>query len=432
MQALANAALRSMLTILFMVRLGLDLLSITDAVGQTNLVCHAWNVSCPPEHGCSTLRLSFLNNSTANTSLTVYVTGQDENGLLKVLDPSGRWIYPEAPSQLVPTPLPGNLSISIGETQTITDVLMPGPLFAGRIWVARGPWQLATILGSDNRTTLVPPSPAALSSDLNSTSWAFVELTYDQTDGFWANLSYVDFVGLLLRLTLEDSDGANQHAYGLESGTLDGICRSLANQSVRDGQPWDQLCGYDGDRRPSVVVSPNTFISTNPSAFADYWTAYIDEVWAKYENEPLSIDTQGPMGVLNCTVKGDELWCQDESFARPSTADVFSCCSGPFAPAPSDSLLRRAIVARLCAAINRSTLMLGDGNWQPSSNASAFYTADPTNYYSKLVHQHEVESLGYAFPYDDVSGEQDENPANVLSSPTAQALTIVIEDHEAR
>lgn len=357
----------------------------------------------------------------------MYVTGQDENGILKLLNSAGCWVYPKASSQIVPTAIENDLSIQVGAARMATNLSLSGPLFSGRIWAAQGAFQLSTILGPDGRTTLAPPSPAALSASREGTKWGFVELTYDRAKGLWTNVSYVDFVGLVLKTILRSSDGTTQHADGLGPDAVDGICRSLAKQATLDGQPWAQLCGRDGAQKPVSIISPNTLISTNASAFASYWAPYIDEVWRKYQGEPLWIDTQTPMGMVSCSIASDKLWCQDESFVQPSTADVFSCDSGPFAPGPSDTLLRRAIVARLCAAINRSTLLLSGGNVQPSLDSSTFYGSSPTNYYGKFVHEHENQNVGYAFPYDDVSNGRDVNPANVLASSSAQALTIIVE-----
>ena len=58
----------------------------------------------------------------------------------------------------------------------------------------------------------------------------------------------------------------------------------------------------------------------------------------------------------------------------------------------------RAVVPRLCAAFTRSTIMMEGGDIQPSLDASNYYQNSPTNWYSKLVHEYEIDGKGYAFP----------------------------------
>jgi hypothetical protein len=48
-------------------------------------------------------------------------------------------------------------------------------------------------------------------------------------------------------------------------------------------------------------------------------------------------------------------------FTRPADACV-STVRGPFELEASDNAVHQAVVPRLCAAINRSTLLLGGGN----------------------------------------------------------------------
>lgn len=58
-------------------------------------------------------------------------------------------------------------------------------------------------------------------------------------------------------------------------------------------------------------------------------------------------------------------------------------------------------------------------------SASSYYTVNPTNHYSRLVHSFEVDGRGYAFPYDDVNPDG-ENASGELSSGSPDTLTVFV------
>lgn len=77
---------------------------------------------------------------------------------------------------------------------------------------------------------------------------------------------------------------------------------------------------------------------------------------------------------------------------------------------------------RLCAAFQRSTLLLEGGEQQPNANVSAanYYQVKTTNHYARVIHEHEVEGMGYAFSYDDT------NPVGSgLDNATANAAGLI-------
>jgi hypothetical protein len=55
-----------------------------------------------------------------------------------------------------------------------------------------------------------------------------------------------------------------------------------------------------------------------------------------------------------------------------------------------------------------------------------YYTVTPTNYFGKLVHQYELDGLGYAFPYDDVAPTGDTGVAGLVSDANPEVLTVII------
>ncbi|KAK5633561.1 hypothetical protein RRF57_009275 [Xylaria bambusicola] len=146
-----------------------------------------------------------------------------------------------------------------------------------------------------------------------------------------------------------------------------------------------------------------------------------------YSNEDLSINTQTGAGTVACRVSNNQLNCagDNRAYPKPTIADIWGCNSGPFAIIGSDNDVHRAVVPRLCAAFYRSTLLLDGGNVQPSLPASSYYTVSPTSHYARLVHQYEVNGLGYAFSYDDVN-PAGENAAGTVSgnNPTVLKVTV--------
>lgn len=61
-----------------------------------------------------------------------------------------------------------------------------------------------------------------------------------------------------------------------------------------------------------------------------------------------------------------------------------------------------AILPRLAAAFNRSTLLTDSG--QPDGeNPADYYTSAITNHYARIVHTTMIDGRGDAFPYDDVA-----------------------------
>ena len=119
---------------------------------------------------------------------------------------------------------------------------------------------------------------------------------------------------------------------------------------------------------------------------------YLDQVWSKYSSQTLSIDTQGQWGTVTGQVSGGVLdFPGVGSFGRPSSADIFSCNSGPF---------------------NTSGAEMG--------------ALTQTNHYARIVHGTSLDGRGYAFPYDDVAptGGADQSGAVVDSNPTLLTVTL--------
>jgi hypothetical protein len=149
-----------------------------------------------------------------------------------------------------------------------------------------------------------------------------------------------------------------------------------------------------------------------------------------YSSATLTVDTQAQWGTVTGQVStsqgGGGLLTFDGvgSFAQPAAADIFSCDSGPFNPAGmSDEML--AIVPRLAAAFNRSTLLI-DSDQPDGENPADYYTSSPTNHYARIVHATTLDGLGYAFPFDDVAPDGGVNQSGPVVSASPASMTVTV------
>lgn len=226
--------------------------------------------------------------------------------------------------------------------------------------------------------------------------WDFCEFTFNAAELF-INISYVDFVSLPIGLQLENTSGTVTTVEGLPANGLDTVCSGLTSQSATDGAGWKDLIIRASSGANLRALSPNSGITMNDSLFSTYWDSYVKQVWSKYSNSAnLTIDTQAAWGMINSTVSADELSFGSSigSFSMPTSANIFSCSSGPFA---TTSAQMGAIGARLAAAFNRSTLLIDAV--QPDNEVVAdYYQNSTTNHYARLLHATYLDGKGYAFP----------------------------------
>lgn len=362
-------------------------------------------------------------------AVNAYVTGLDPSGKIVFLQSNGNFYYPPCDSSFsTPREVHGNVAIPLNTAKgSTTQVTLPDYISAARIWFARGNLHFYSIWNAAlNAPGQVQPSFANPQDPSAAIDWGFVELT-NNAGGMYANLSYVDFVGLALGMSMVAGSGITSTVKGLHMGAAGTICSTLQNQQNRDGQPWGDLC-QSGSSGVLRAVAPNIMVSSKSGAFGNYWTSHIDQVWNHYSSNTLSIDTQSGSGTVGCKVSGGYLNCNGDNrgYAKPTAGDIFGCNSGPFAIQGSDNGVHRAVVPRLCAAFNRGTLMQSGGNIQPGPHANTYYTSSPKNWYSAVVHRQEVDGRGYAFSYDDVNPNGGVDQSGTLSDGSPQQLTVYV------
>jgi hypothetical protein len=374
------------------------------------------------------LPLEIVNNFDAGP-VNAYIQGLDSKGAVVFVAANGSLIYPSSHGSRQPVKIDHDLAIPLPRKGKSLSLKIPIPLSSGRVYFCQGNLSFF-MLDTGYGEGLVQPSVTNMDDPSASLHWGFVELTYTAAGTVYANISYVDFVGLILSMALstKDKPSRSQVTRGLRADAVQALCEGLWRQGKVDGQPWLGLCVVDENRRLIRILSPNYYRRLYDAAFEGYWNGYIDKVWRHYSYKPLTIDTQTPAGPVTCRVINNILRCLNDTrgYSRPLATDIWGCDSGPFGRVNGDNDVHIAVIPRLCAAFVRSTLLLPGGDVQPSLNSSHHYTVSPTHHYSRLVHELQVDGRGYAFSYDDVNPAGTEDASGLVSSGNPDTLTVYV------
>lgn len=328
-----------------------------------------------------------LQNQTNSATVYAFITG-------RAIDNGNRWVlirsdgvsqyYPDSPGQIM-SPLGADCAIRLGAPGSTIQCQIPH-IAGGRIWFSV---DQPLTFSLNPGPALVEPSVSNESDPNYNIQWGFAEFTWN-TDQLYANISYVDFVGLPIGLTLNTQNSGTQHVSGMGPGGLGQIVDGLRQQSARDGQPWNQLVVMrNGGNQVLRVVSPNTAMVRNGNLFAGYYDDYVNRVFNKFSNTTITVDTQAAAGRVQSRVAGGVMNFNGSVFGKPSTHDIFSSNTGPFQT--GSNAQTNAIIPRLAAAYNRSTLLVANDFPAPQN---LYYKDQTTNHYSRIVHQANLDGKG--------------------------------------
>ena len=391
----------------------------------------------------NTLTFQIFNRFPAGTG-QVYasISGYDatNNGKLYMLteDGTSRY-YPDSPPPPPPPPEPytpvkvtAPVNIPLAEPGKSINVTVP-KTNVGRINFSVKN-KLTFYL--NNGPALVEPSVTNESADPTNytTQWGFCEFSYNDIELF-GNISYVDFIGVPVALEMKDPSGKIQSAKGLASNGINVIANLMKQQTAADGQPWKSLVIQDGQNNNLRILSPNQgiLLKATENLFATYYDAYVSQAWQKYTPaNPLAINTQnGNWGTVygavdnsgNMIFNSPYLPGGTWSFRKPVAKEIFNCSIAPFSDVND---LRGNISARLGAALNRTTLLLSGVQPPVNSDQGTYYKNNPTNHYSRILHNVNVDGLGYAFPYDDVEPDKGGKPLSGKVSGIPASFTVTV------
>ena len=340
----------------------------------------------------TSLQLALKNETTSNT-VFAYVTGQaiQNNYAIFLLRSDGTYYYPSNPAR-IGTPLGANCAIALGGPGSTRTVTIP-QIAGGRIWFSIGT-PLTFLLNPG--PALVEPSVTNNSDPNINTFWDFCELTFNSSQLF-ANISYVDFVSIPIALSVTSSTGAVQTVKGIPANGLTTVCNGLIAQTATDRRPWSSLIVKNSAGQNLRALSPNNGLVRGLN-FTGYFEPFVAQVFTRFNGVDLGVDTQAGYGIVSGRSSGNMLSLSGQVFQEPSTADIFSCSTGPFATGSNQE--RNTIIPRLAAAFNRSTLL---STTEIPAPAGLYYKQSITNHYARIVHAANVDGLGYSFPYDDVT-----------------------------
>jgi hypothetical protein len=369
-----------------------------------------------------------ITNQTVHRTVYCYIVGlaSNNNDKLVFISSDGQTPYfPPNPSSTV-TPLPQDCSILLGCPGQSIPVTVPY-MESARIYFSLDNKLKFFTNPGPNGPACVQPSPSNPSDPNYNYNWDFAEFTFNNSCIYF-NITYVDFVALPIAATLETTSGSINHVSGMPLNGVRNICKALNAQSNIDGQPWSSLIQTDSNGNVLRVMSPNLAIELNPGLFNGYFDSYVNQVWQNYSSLTLAVDSQAQWGVVSGSVANGTFNFNGCSFGKPSSQDIFSCSTGPFACGSNAEA--NCLIPRLAASFNRSTLLTDSKAPDPNGPAS-FYSSSVTNHYAKSVHDQLLDGRGYAFPYDDVtaSGGPDQSGSVYNSNP--KLLTIEIGGNRA-
>lgn len=202
----------------------------------------------------------------------------------------------------------------------------------------------------------------------------FIEFTQN-AGGWYGNTTQVDEFVVPLTIELFTADGKSQKCGITES-------RAALFEAFKKDAPREfQSCLKGFDR----IVSPCRADFQKGKANGNYFDKYIDEVWSMYTTEKMT-----PGGWTGKVVDGALI------FSKPGKKDYILHKK----PTTQDALLGQNELGKsadLCAAINRHVLA-DPGDWR---DVTAYYKAEPYNFYAKFFHDHSLRHLAYGFCYDD-------------------------------
>ena len=287
---------------------------------------------------------------------------------------------------------------------------------SGRVFISLGePVYLKVLSDINGQIGYAGPNPLNGTDPNIAVDFDWYEFTYNTT-GLWINTTQVDEFGLPLLL---DVYGASQ-AFHAQTGMTETVA-AIFDEYVKETPaefhtPTPVL--------PRIMApGKSTFDVGQTNGL--YFDAYVNQIWAYYTTNTLTVDMWGGSRRFAGKVSGNTLVFTEVNLGngayqggtynvgKPTTQDILEG-KGTLATGNSVEL---ALEAQICAAFNRH-IMQDSSKW---TTPSAWYQAAPANYYAKFWHAHSVGGLAYGFAYDDVSDQ-----SSTIMSPSPEHMVFGI------
>ncbi len=332
------------------------------------------------------LPFTITNNSGRADATYVYVIARNSAGTQGYVDAGGTWHAYAFPSSIPNGPVPApDVSIAgpgNGASRTIT--LAPS-LAGGRIYLSMGA-KLSFFMTTNG---LVEPAPW-VAADANAYvlyDWTEFARASSGGNGIFINTTTVDMFSIPMTVSITSSSGSTQ------TQGIGGNRQGILNAFTALGSPWTGLTTTrSSDGLPLRVLAPVHGIA-NGTFSSTYLDAYVSAVWSYYGSHTLTVQTS--LGNFTGTTSGNNWAFKNSSgsvvgtLTKPATSDVFACSGGTQPQGQPNETAILAVGARVCAALNRSTLSTSSRvmyDTQPTTDATKFYGQTASNLFSKTIH----------------------------------------------
>ncbi|HTV74192.1 MAG TPA: beta-1,3-glucanase family protein [Candidatus Acidoferrales bacterium] len=258
------------------------------------------------------------------------------------------------------------------------DTIVPMPyITSARVWISLGaPLQLGDGM-----------QPGFGSNTPQLYDW--FELNYGQsgsgTGSLFINTTQVDMFGLPITLQINWAGGSQ--TVGVPNGQRAAIFAAMRADPVLT----NLIVSSGGTDLRVMAINHGIDSGLVPATYLD---AYIDAVWSYYTTNTLQY-AQSTARVVggNLVFTG----AISTSVAQPTSSQAIGGVNAVGTVSPF-----------LTAGLNRGTLIPATGvnnaGQQPDNTAADFYQTTPTNAYSKIFHQYNLNNLAYGFSFDDFGG----------------------------
>ncbi|EXL66532.1 hypothetical protein FOPG_17296 [Fusarium oxysporum f. sp. conglutinans race 2 54008] len=217
-----------------------------------------------------------LINNLDRATVRAYISGLDATGKVFFLSPNGKLVYPKSKEPHVSSEITEDIALSLGSKNQTLDVSLPPFIRSGRVYFADSDLRFF-VVNNGGGDSVVQPSVTNLQDPNADVNWGFVELTY-MNGLLYANISYVDFVGIVLGMMLTEKDGSTQTTAGLVADAVTKICNDLMKLRETDHRDWASLCIANAEGKTVRVLSPGNRHEVEAQLFNDYWDTYVNEV----------------------------------------------------------------------------------------------------------------------------------------------------------
>lgn len=216
----------------------------------------------------STHQLPITFQNEASEPMCAFIVGRDiaTDATLFLDAATSTWFTPDASSAGQTFGCDSNLAVRVPAGNGTHAVALPGYLTGARVWLGYG-----LSFGVAPGGGIVQPSPA------DASTWQIVEFSSlpQQT---WADISYIDQIGVPVGLYMTGADGNTLAAPGLPAGAKETICDYLDGV----GEAWGSLCVRRDDGSVVRIFPPGY-----ASGLANLFDDYVEQVWTRFRDETL-------------------------------------------------------------------------------------------------------------------------------------------------